>query len=138
MEWTRILAYITGTMDQELLLSDQTVGNVLRHHGVSSAPAPRKQTITWAAFIRAHLARREVSMPESGPDSEVSQALDWSAPPSRADIPNPPVCELRPVWALPRDFPRTRTFKRSKAYCVTHLPARITVVHGVFSQQMEA
>src|ERR1017187_10298010 len=36
-------------------VSDQTVGNVLRRHGVSPAPA-RKQTTTWAAFIRAHLA----------------------------------------------------------------------------------
>src|ERR1019366_8931834 len=36
-------------------VSDQTVGNVLRRHGVRPAPA-RKQTTTWAAFIRAHLA----------------------------------------------------------------------------------
>jgi hypothetical protein len=36
-------------------VSDQTVGNVLRRHGVPPAPA-RKQTTTWAAFIRAHLA----------------------------------------------------------------------------------
>src|SRR5664280_2784911 len=32
-------------------VSDQTVGNVLRRHGVPPAPA-RKQTTTWAAFIR--------------------------------------------------------------------------------------
>ena len=36
-------------------VSDQTVGNVLRRHGVPPAPA-RKRTTTWAAFIRAHLA----------------------------------------------------------------------------------
>ena len=36
-------------------VSDQTVGNVLRRHGVPPAPA-RKQTTTRAAFIRAHLA----------------------------------------------------------------------------------
>ncbi len=36
-------------------VSDQTVGNVLRRHGVPPAPA-RKQTTTWAAFIRTHLA----------------------------------------------------------------------------------
>src|ERR1700680_2616275 len=36
-------------------VSDQTVCNVLRRHGVPPAPA-RKQTTTWAAFIRAHLA----------------------------------------------------------------------------------
>jgi putative transposase len=36
-------------------VSDQTVGNVLRRHGLPPAPA-RKHTTTWAAFIRAHLA----------------------------------------------------------------------------------
>jgi putative transposase len=35
--------------------SDQTVGNVLKRHGLPTAPA-RKHTTTWAAFIRAHLA----------------------------------------------------------------------------------
>jgi hypothetical protein len=38
-------------------ISDQTVGNVLRRHGLSPAPEPeRKRTSTWAAFIRTHLA----------------------------------------------------------------------------------
>src|SRR6185437_2130326 len=92
IEWARILAYISGTMDQdpgrprveraieELIVrmaeenrswgydrivgalanlgfevSDQTVGNVLRRHGVSRAPE-RKRTTTWQAFIRTHLA----------------------------------------------------------------------------------
>jgi hypothetical protein len=36
-------------------ISDQTVGNVLRRHGLSPAPE-RKRTTTWAAFIRTHLA----------------------------------------------------------------------------------
>jgi putative transposase len=36
-------------------VSDQTVGNVLRRHGLPPAPE-RKHTTTWAAFIRAHLA----------------------------------------------------------------------------------
>ena len=36
-------------------VSDQTVGNVLRRHGLSPAPQ-RKHTTTWAEFIRAHLA----------------------------------------------------------------------------------
>src|ERR1700674_174604 len=36
-------------------VSDQTVGNVLRRHGIRPAPE-RKHTTTWAAFIRAHLA----------------------------------------------------------------------------------
>jgi hypothetical protein len=36
-------------------VSDQTVGNVLRRHGLSPAPE-RKHTTTWAEFIQAHLA----------------------------------------------------------------------------------
>jgi hypothetical protein len=36
-------------------ISDQTVGNVLRRHGIPPAPE-RRRTITWAEFIRAHLA----------------------------------------------------------------------------------
>jgi putative transposase len=36
-------------------VSDQTVGNVLRRHGIPSAPE-RRRTSTWAEFIRAHLA----------------------------------------------------------------------------------
>ena len=36
-------------------VSDQTVGNVLRRHGLSPAPE-RKRTTTWQAFIRTHLA----------------------------------------------------------------------------------
>jgi len=35
-------------------VSDQTVGNVLRRHGLPPAPE-RKRTTTWAAFIRAHM-----------------------------------------------------------------------------------
>jgi putative transposase len=36
-------------------VSDQTVGNILRRHGVPPAPE-RRHTTSWAAFIRAHLA----------------------------------------------------------------------------------
>jgi putative transposase len=36
-------------------VSDQTVGNVLKRHGVVPAPE-RKKTTTWAEFIRCHLA----------------------------------------------------------------------------------
>ena len=36
------------------LLSDQTVGNILRRHGLSPAPK-RKQVICWRDFIRAHM-----------------------------------------------------------------------------------
>jgi putative transposase len=34
---------------------DQTIGNVLRRHGLPPAPE-RKRTTTWSAFIRTHLA----------------------------------------------------------------------------------
>jgi putative transposase len=36
-------------------VSDQTVGNVLRRHGIPPAPE-RKRRTTWAQFIRVHLA----------------------------------------------------------------------------------
>ena len=36
-------------------VSDQTVGNVLRRHGIPPAPE-RKRRSTWAEFIRIHLA----------------------------------------------------------------------------------
>ena len=36
-------------------VSDQTVGNVLRRHGIPPAPE-RKRRTTWAEFIRIHLA----------------------------------------------------------------------------------
>jgi hypothetical protein len=36
-------------------VSDQTVGNVLRRHGIAPAPE-RKRTTTWAEFIRTNLA----------------------------------------------------------------------------------
>ena len=35
-------------------LSDQTVGNILKRHGIAPAPA-RKTTATWKEFIRTHL-----------------------------------------------------------------------------------
>src|SRR5215813_13873243 len=35
-------------------LSDQTVGNVLKRHGIPPAPT-RKKTTTWNEFIRAHM-----------------------------------------------------------------------------------
>ncbi len=36
-------------------ISDQTVGNILKRHGMPTAPE-RKHTTSWADFIRAHLA----------------------------------------------------------------------------------
>ena len=34
-------------------ISDQTIGNILRRHGLGPAPERRKET-TWKEFIRAH------------------------------------------------------------------------------------
>ncbi len=34
-------------------VSDQTVGNVLKGHGIEPAPE-RKRTTTWATFLKAH------------------------------------------------------------------------------------
>ena len=36
-------------------VSDQTVGNILRRHGIAPAPE-RKRTTTWREFIRSHMA----------------------------------------------------------------------------------
>jgi len=36
-------------------ISDQTVGNILKRHGISPAPE-RKKTVTWEEFTRSHLA----------------------------------------------------------------------------------
>jgi hypothetical protein len=36
-------------------ISDQTVGNILKRHGIPPAPT-RKQTTTWNEFLRAHMA----------------------------------------------------------------------------------
>jgi hypothetical protein len=36
-------------------VSDQTVGNILKRHGIPPAPE-RKKTVTWQAFIRFHMA----------------------------------------------------------------------------------
>jgi len=35
-------------------LSDQTVGNILKRHGIPPAPARRRTTI-WSEFIRMHM-----------------------------------------------------------------------------------
>ena len=81
MLWARLLAYVTGTVNQEFLLrneylvaenrilkahrivgalanlghrlSDQTVGNILRRYNLSPAPK-RKQSVSWKDFIRSH------------------------------------------------------------------------------------
>jgi hypothetical protein len=37
-------------------VSDQTVGNVLRRHGI--APAPKRQTTAWKDFIASHGGHR--------------------------------------------------------------------------------
>src|SRR5260370_3234403 len=46
---------IVGAMaNLGLRLSDETVGNILRRHGLSPAPK-RKQAISWKDFIRSHM-----------------------------------------------------------------------------------
>src|SRR3989442_4814266 len=35
-------------------ISDQTVGNILKRHGIAPAPE-RKKTVTWREFIRIHM-----------------------------------------------------------------------------------
>ncbi len=63
MDWARMRACITGTVDHELLLRNdylatQTIGNILHRHGIP--PAPRRgHATTRKDFIRAHLEALE-------------------------------------------------------------------------------
>jgi putative transposase len=54
-------------------LSDQTVGNILRRHGVAPAPR-RKHTVRWKEFIRTHLAVL------AGTDFFTAEVLTWKGP----------------------------------------------------------
>ena len=51
-------------------VSDQTVGNVLRRHGITPAPK-RSQTTTWKDFIASHMAVM------SGMDFFTAEVLTW-------------------------------------------------------------
>jgi putative transposase len=54
-------------------VSDQTVGNVLRRHGIAPAP-DRSQTTTWKDFIAAHMAVL------AGMDFFTAEVLTWRGP----------------------------------------------------------
>ena len=54
--------------------TDQTVGNVLRRHGISPAPK-RKQSVSWANFIRSH---RDVLVEMDFFTTEVLTLKAWS------------------------------------------------------------
>jgi putative transposase len=54
-------------------VSDQTVGNVLRRHGIAPAPK-RSQTTAWKDFIAAHMAVL------SGMDFFTAEVLTWRGP----------------------------------------------------------
>ena len=51
-------------------VSDQTVGNILRRHGIAPAPQ-RKRTTTWSEFIRSHMAVL------AGTDFFTMEVLTW-------------------------------------------------------------
>src|SRR5580692_8714986 len=51
-------------------LSDQTVGNILRRHGIAPAPK-RSQTTSWKDFIRSHMALL------AGADFFTVEVLTW-------------------------------------------------------------
>lgn len=42
-----------GSSDNEISISDTSVGNILRQHGIEPAPNRKRQT-TWKAFLKAH------------------------------------------------------------------------------------
>src|SRR3954454_2727303 len=52
-------------------VSDQTIGNVLRRHGIAPAPK-RSETTTWKDFIASHL---DV---QAGVDFFTAEVLTWS------------------------------------------------------------
>ena len=52
------------------VISDQTVGNILRRHGISPAPK-RSQTTTWKQFIASHMAVL------AGIDFFTAEVLTW-------------------------------------------------------------
>jgi len=45
---------LSGFAFADMLCRDQTVGNILRRHGLSPTPK-RKQAICWKDFIRSHM-----------------------------------------------------------------------------------
>jgi putative transposase len=51
-------------------ISDQTVGNVLRRHGIAPGPQ-RSQTTTWKDFIASHMAVL------AGMDFFAAEVLTW-------------------------------------------------------------
>ena len=46
---------VGASMNLGYRISDQTVGNILKRHGMLPAPE-RQKTLTWQEFIRIHLA----------------------------------------------------------------------------------
>jgi putative transposase len=50
--YDRIVGALTNTGHH---ISDQTVGNILRRHGIAPAPK-RSQTTTWKDFLASHMA----------------------------------------------------------------------------------
>ena len=56
MNWKKLLEYdrIQGSLKHlGYSISDQTMGNILKRHGISPAPE-RKTTVMWREFIRCH------------------------------------------------------------------------------------
>jgi hypothetical protein len=54
-------------------VSDETVGNVLKRHGIAPAPK-RSQTTSWREFIQSHLAVWPVSISSR---SKCSPGVGW-------------------------------------------------------------
>src|SRR5215469_8560613 len=51
----RYLVFSARSSFLTIRVSDQTVGNVLKRHGIAPAPK-RSQSTTWKEFIRSHMA----------------------------------------------------------------------------------
>ena len=71
-------------------ISAQTVGNILKRHGLPPAPE-RKTTTTWKEVIRTHmdlLVATDSSLPRCG------RGVDWS----------PITCSFLSIWAVGRSI----------------------------------
>jgi len=65
MSWKKLLESVSESLNDHVRLrneylkhlgdtiSDQTVGNILKRHGIPPAPE-RKKTVTWGEFVRSH------------------------------------------------------------------------------------
>jgi hypothetical protein len=80
-------------------VSDQTIGNVLKRHGIAPA-RKRSQSTTWRDFISAHMAVL------AGTDFFTIEVLTWRSDDIRPVLPSPGNPAGHPRWLRPPVVPR--------------------------------